>query len=167
MKGVGNKRQNTLKIIFLKYLTYELGMISGLFSRRPFIKILFSHLTILISRFRIIIYFSEISAKFPVKFFENFPENYHIPTPHITHPHPIPQTVNSLRTLDPFSQKHIFSVFWCLFPTPFIQVCMCIHTTYDTHTNICIRFPMGCFTLCVFCRIYRSCSQTLICYIYV
>ena len=110
MKGVGNKRQNALKITFLRYLTGELGMISELFSRRSFIKILFSYLTISISRFRITIYFSEISAKFPKnfqKFSGKLPHThlYHLPTPHITQPHPIPQTVNSLRTLNSFFSK--------------------------------------------------------------
>ena len=115
-----------MKITFLIYSTDELGMISELFSLRSFIKILFSHLTISISRFRITIYFPEISAKFPVNFFENFPENSHIPT-YITYTHPIPLTHTQYLKLWThselqihFSQKHIFSAFWRLFPTPFM-----------------------------------------------
>ena len=96
VKGVGNKCWNAWKITFLRYSTGELGMISELFSRRPFIKILFSHLTISISRFRIIIYFRKFPRNFREIFFKNFPGNptftpislthppYHSPTPNIS-----------------------------------------------------------------------------------
>lgn len=78
MKGVGNKRQNTLKLPFLRYSTGQSGMTVELFSRRSFIKILFSLLTISISRFRITGTFPEIYRKFL--------ENFLPPTYTLTHP---------------------------------------------------------------------------------
>ena len=69
VSAVGNKRTFGSKLHFLNYSTGELGMIVELFSRRPFIKILFCHVTIWISRFRITTHFTgnfpEISQKFP------------------------------------------------------------------------------------------------------
>ena len=125
MKGVGNKCRNAWNITFLRYLTDGLGMISGLFYRRPFIKMLISHLAISISRFRITTYFPEISAKFPENFFKNFPGKFyfHIYIPYpppISHTHtqyPKPWTHSELQIH--FSQNIIFSVFTHLFPTPF------------------------------------------------
>ena len=103
-------------------------MISELFSRRPFIKILFSHLTISISRFRIIIYFSEIFAKFSQKIFKIFPGKSYIHT-YTTYPPPISLTHTQYIKLWThselqihFSQKHIFSAFQRLFPTPFTSL---------------------------------------------
>ena len=105
---MGNKRTFGSKLYFLSYSTGELGMIVELFSRRPFIKILFCHVTIWISRFRITTHFPGNFPKISPKIFGNFSENsytHHLPpspTPHITHPHPIPEPVNPLRTLNPF-----------------------------------------------------------------
>ena len=84
MKGLGKKGTFGQKMEFLRYSTCGLGLISGLFSRRPFIKILFSHVTTLISRFRITESLPEISRKI----FENFRENS--PPPILSHdPTPI------------------------------------------------------------------------------
>ena len=126
LKGVGNKRRNAWNITFLRYLTDGLGMISGLFSRRPFIKIFISHLTISISRFRITTYFSEIFAKFPEFFFKIlfWKSYFHIyityppPTSHTHTQHPKPWTHPELQIH--FSRNVIFSAFSRLFPTPFI-----------------------------------------------
>ena len=106
MKGVGNKRRNASKLPFLRYSTGGSGMIVELFSHRPFIEILFCRLTIWISRFLITEHFPGNFREISAKFFENFPEISYIPllppspTPHITYPHPTPETVNPLRTLN-------------------------------------------------------------------
>ena len=64
MKVLGKKRRIGWFLPFLRYSTSESGMIVGLFYRRPFIKILFYHCTISISRFLII-------THFPRNFFRN------------------------------------------------------------------------------------------------
>ena len=88
-------------------------MIVGLFSHRPFIKIFFCRFAISISRFRITTHFPGNFPEISPKIFGNFSENsytHHLPpspTPHITHPHPIPEPVNPLRTLNSiFSIAH-------------------------------------------------------------
>ena len=49
--------------------------------------------------------FSKISRKFPGKFLT--PHLPHVPTPHITHSHPTPKTLNPPRTSNPiFSNTH-------------------------------------------------------------
>ena len=114
MKGVGNKCWNTFKLPFLRYSTGGSGMIVELFSHRPFIKILFCRSTIWISRFRITEHFPGNFREISANFFGNFSENSYIPllppspTPHITYPHPTPETVNPLRTLNSLFSKAQF-----------------------------------------------------------
>ena len=104
MKGLGKKRHFGSKMDFLRYSTGELGMISGLFSRRPFIKILFSHFTKLISRFRIIHIFREISAKFSRKFSKIFGENsWSPPNP----PHPFPKLFTHTQPPKPWTHSEL------------------------------------------------------------
>ena len=128
MSAVGNKRTFESKLHFLSYSTGELGMIVELFSRRPFIKMLFCHVTIWISRFRITTHFTGNFPEISPKIFENFSENsytHHLPpspTPHITHPHPIPETVNPLRTLNSlFSKTNFDYISTFIFHTLHIQ----------------------------------------------
>ena len=105
MKGVGYKRHFEVKMEFLRYSTGELGVISGLFSRRPFIKIYFFHFTILISRFRITEYFPR-----------NFPENFRkfsgkFLTPHLP-PVPTPPCYSTTtNTLNPEPTQNLKCVF--------------------------------------------------------
>ena len=128
LKGVGNKAQNASKMSFLRYSTGESDMIVELFSRRPFIKILFSHLTISISRFRIIENFSEISRKFSGnfpeisrKFLGNLPDPHPPPTTHPPCPPPppianIPEPPQNFKFI--FLKKSICLHFGLYFPHP-------------------------------------------------
>ena len=72
--------------------------------------------------------FREISGKFFQKFSGKilFSHLYTLSTPHITHPHPISQTVNSLRTSNPlFSKCH----FQCI--CTFISHTLHIYSQYN------------------------------------
>ena len=130
MNLVGKKHIIEWKIYFLtcRCSTDESGVIVELFSRRLFIKILFCCTTILISRFRITKYFSEILLKFfkiLIKISRKFPA--YLPTP--PHPSPIsptpthpphPWTHLELQTW--FSRQFVFSQIYRVFPTPFIYI---------------------------------------------
>ena len=105
-EGRGKKRRLQRKLHFTKYSTGELSGISELFSYKPFIKILIFRFTISISRFLIITHFPENFRKFLGKFLH--PHLPPLPTPHIIHPHPIPQTMNPLRTLNSLFSKSQF-----------------------------------------------------------
>ena len=125
MKGSEKKHIFWSKMKYLRYSTDELGMISVLFSRIPFIKILFYHLTILISRFRITMYFlgnfPEISPKFSEKFRENsrYPTYTPYPPPMLcTHTqYPKPWTHSELQIQ--FSRNSIFGQKVRFFSDPF------------------------------------------------
>ena len=69
-----------------RYSTGESGMIVELFSRRPFIKILFCRFKILIFRFLIITYFTENFTEISQKFLRNFSENSYPPPTPLTYP---------------------------------------------------------------------------------
>ena len=114
MKGVGKKRVIWLKLHFLRYLTGGFSMIVGLFSHRPFIKILFCRFTISISRFRITTHFTENFPKISQKFLGKFllPHLPPLPTPHPTHPHPPPTSPNTPRTSNSIFSKIYFFLNW-------------------------------------------------------
>ena len=145
MKGVGNKRRNVSKLIFLRYSTGESGMIVGLFSHRPFIKILFCRLTIWISRFRITEHFTGNLLEIFRKFSENSSENSYVIT-YPPYPPPMPLTYTQHPKLWTqselhihFSQKHNLNLFWCLFPTPFTCIYIYIYIySYSIYFPLCV-----------------------------
>ena len=91
-EGVRKKNIFWSKMKYLRCSTDELGMISELFSRRSFIKMLFHHFTILISRFSDHHMFSRKFSRNLSKIFGKLPDPhlFPVPTPHVIHPHPIP-----------------------------------------------------------------------------
>ena len=126
MKGVGYKRHFRVKLPFLRYSTDGSGMIVELFSRRPFIKILFYRFTILVSHFLITIYFTGNFPEIFRNFFRNFSKiSYtspiyltHTPIPLTPTPTPHIRTHSELQT--PFSQYSIFGPKYRFFSNPFI-----------------------------------------------
>ena len=138
MKGVGNKRRNASKFVFLRYSTGVSGIIVELFSRRPYIKISFCRFTISISRFRI----PGISRKYPGNFSEisrkfHLPSHPPPPTP-LTHPIHPPTPLIPYRTSNPFSSKTHFD-------------CIC---TFITHTLHIYMHPYMSDHICT--HIYES-----------
>ena len=119
VKGVVNKRQNIWKIYFL-----DIQQVNSVWSQDYFSAILLWKFWFFSSQYQFPVFgspnilpeifpkFSEIFPKISRKFLGKLilSHIFTLPIPHNTHPHPhsIIQTVNSLRTSDPFFSKTYF-----------------------------------------------------------
>ena len=105
-------------------------MIVELFSRRPFTKILFSHLTILISRFRITICFTENFTEISQKISQKFtkipnPPPIHTPCHSLTPTYHIPAPPQNFKSVF-LEMTIIIKVPGFYLPVSYILVCVSI-----------------------------------------